>query len=186
MSKFTAAGLVVFYQKVADGGTMFHDKYHIGKTKHETSESPSMASLASEWSVLPKKPAKKIIDLQPLIASGIDCEFSGHDISVWLPLGPLDRKFGDMYCPRWADESMGYYHKCRPRMNHKMFYNGEKPIEGFVVRVYFDNTSAILTGYRGDAYWANVTAIEYLEVEDGYAYPWEQAECDEGVHQQQN
>jgi len=180
MGKFTAAGLVVFYQKVADGGTMFHDKYHTGKTKHETSEGPDMESLASEWSVLPKKPAKKIIDLEPFIASGIDCEF-------WSEGGMLPRRVihglgkigrSPINSPQYYGNWDGYpWDKCRPRMNHKMCWDGSKPIEGFIVKAYFDRSEVVI--YSLDelnaCHWPHVRAIEFLGVEDGYAYPWEQA-----------
>jgi len=172
MSKFTAAGLVVFYQKVADGGVM--EVVDPRGSWYPCASGPTLMQNNREWRI---KPAKKIIDLEPLIASGIDCEFKDADNDTWQIIGPLSCAAGSVKFPyqRKGIEHVAW-EQCRPRMNHKMFYNGEKPIEGFVVKVYFGSKSAILTGYRGDAYWANVTAIEYLEVEDGYAYPWEQAE----------
>jgi len=130
-----------------------------------------------KWWDVYNKPAKKIIDLEPLIASGIDCEFKDAEYDTWRVIGPLSCTFSTVKSPYQRKTSTVAWEQCRPRMNHKMLYNGEKPIEGFVVRVYFGPcSSAILTGYVGDSYGPHVRAIEFLEIEDGYAYPWEQTE----------
>ena len=171
MSKFTAAKLVEFYQKVADGGVM-ELLISSGEEYLAHPEGPTFADNTEHWRIKPAK-KKKIIDLQPLLNSGIDCEFS-DDFEDWHIGGLIGihtsshnkRQFYEDY----LESNWGH---CRPRMDHKMFYNGEKPIEGFVVRVYFGGKSAILTGYVGDSYGPHVRAIEYLRVEDGYAYPWE-------------
>jgi len=180
MSKFTAAELVEFYQEVADGAEMLLD----GKPRlwaYAYDDGPNLLSDTERWRI---KPAKKIIDMAHFIKSGIDCEFSGHDISVWLPLGLLDRRFGDMYCPVWADENMGYYIKCRPRMNHKHFHDGgECPLpEGFKVRLMFRDGAAVVTHTYYDLKWlstgfkvfthADIIGYEILGLAEGWAYPW--------------
>jgi len=134
-----------------------------------------------KWLAQRIKPAKKIIDLEPLIESGIDCEFWNQDLSILIPyrtingLGQIGRSpinspqyYTSLHCHPWD--------KCRPRMDHKMFYVGLIPIAGFVVRVYSDSVNfTVVNTSDNTIYWAGVTAIEYLGVEDGYAYPWEQA-----------
>ena len=129
-----------------------------------------------KWLAQRIKPAKKIIDLQPLIASGIDCEFSeNNDFHKTITrISTLKKTFkGPSY---YATNSLNQYLYCRPRMDHKMFYVGLIPIAGFVVRVYSDSVNfTVVNTSDNTIYWAGVTAIEYLRVEDGYAYPWEQA-----------
>ena len=174
MSKFTAAGLVVFYQKVADGGVM--EVVDPRGSWYPCASGPTLMQNNREWRI---KPAKKIIDLEPLIASGIDCEFwsidgkphkfiSRHNQIGRSPVNSPQYSGGDYNFP---------WDKCRPRMNHKMFYVGLTPIAGFVVRIYFNSVDfTVVNTSDNTIYWAGVKAIEYLRVEDGYAYPWEKSE----------
>ena len=129
------------------------------------------------WAERNKPVKKKIIDLQPLIASGIDCEFGDYG-EKW--------HIGSLVCIHNSFRSNCHFEaglhdirweKCRPRMNHKMCHDGSKPIEGFIVKAYFDRTTAgPCSTTEKNLHWPHVKAIEYLDVEDGYAYPWEQAE----------
>lgn len=124
------------------------------------------------------KPAKKIIDLIPLLESGIDCEFSDKDhthVDAIGVLGAIDHRVSPNKHPYVNKvDGTGYRH-CRPRMNHKMCHDGSKPIEGFVVKVYFDSVDfTVVNTSDNSCWWPHVRAIEYLEVEDDYAYSWEQ------------
>ena len=183
MSKFTAAELVELANGIYAGAELEHltdSGWTVLGTKAETVD-----ALLHSWRI---KPAKKIIDMAHFIKSGIDCEFLWHDISAWLPLGPLDRMFGAMYCLKWADESTGYYLKCRPRMNHKMFHDGGAcPLpEGFKVRLMFRDGAAVVTHTYSDLKWvssefkvftsADIIGYEILGLADGWAYPWESDE----------
>jgi len=174
MSKFTAAKLVEFYQKVADGGVM-EFLISSGEEYLAHPKGPTFADNTEHWRIKPAKKKKKIIDLEPLIASGIDCEFSNFVDN--------DEEIGPLLCLDDRDDfkyegRVLYFQKCRPRMNYKMCHDGSKPIEGFVATVYFASGGSEYAISTSDptVYWRDVKAIEYLEVEDGYAYPWEQAE----------
>jgi len=177
MSKFTAAELVEFYQKVADGGEIeVNDRDSTWKEAFGN-DSPCLFSDTLTWRI---KPAKKIIDLQPLIASGIDCEFSNF-VGSAEQIGPLlcIDDGGDFN----YEGRVLYFQKCRPRMNHKMFHDGGAcPIpEGFMVEVYYRSGGA-LSGNVTDFHWlysktsgcvADIIGYEILRLADGWAYPWE-------------
>ena len=170
---FTLQTLAEFYTKAAKAGGV--EICDFADNKWFKAAGPNLNSLVGDYR--PKPAKKKIIDLQPLLASGIDCEFKDAEYDTWRVIGPLSCTFSTVKSPYQRKTSTVAWEQCRPRMNHKMLYNGEKPIEGFVVRVYFGPcSSAILTGYVGDSYGPHVRAIEFLEIEDGYAYPWEQTE----------
>jgi len=69
MSKFTAAQLVEFYQKVADGGVMSLKKGFDDEPQNNY-VGPNMTSPVEYWRI---KPAKKIIDMAHFIES-VECE----------------------------------------------------------------------------------------------------------------
>ena len=124
------------------------------------------------------KPVKKIIDLSDLLASGIDCEFWHDDAAPFKHISEIKQiGRGPINSPLYSALNGYPWEKCRPRMNHKMCHDGSKPIEGFIVKAYFDRTTAgPLSTTDKNIHWPHVKAIEYLDVEDGYAYPWEQSE----------
>ena len=130
------------------------------------------------------KPAKKIIDLSPLLNSGIDCEFS-DDFEDWHIGGLIGihtsshnkRQFYEDY----LETNWGH---CRPRMNHTMFHNGgECPLpEGFEVQLSYCKGVACNTSDYTSKRWndvgnnADIIGYKILGLADGYAYPWEQTE----------
>ena len=127
------------------------------------------------WAERNKPVKKKIIDLQPLIESGIDCEFS-DDGKDWGTIGSVVPFLLDNTMPYKRKKGVVGGHCCRPRMNHKMCHDGSRPTYGFIVKVYFVNGSMknhVHTSTSG-IYWDQIIAIEYLDVEYGYTYPWEQ------------
>jgi len=133
-----------------------------------------------KWWAERNKPVKKIIDLIPLLESGIDCEFSDKDhthVDAMGALGAIDHRVSPNEHPYINGVDGTAYRYCRPRMYHKMCWNGSKPIEGFFVRAYFDRTTAgPCSTTDKNIHWPHVKAIEFLAVQDGYAYPWEQEE----------
>jgi len=180
MSKFTAAQLVELANGVYGGAELEHlteSGWTALGTKAETVD-----ALLHSWRI---KPAKKIIDLQPLIASGIDCEFSNF-VDSDEEIGPL----------LWIDDGddfkyegrVLYFQKCRPRMNHKMFHDGgECPLpEGFRVVVYFRNAPNGEEVQSNSMDWSHkvnmrdgysdIIGYEILWLADGWAYPWESDE----------
>ena len=146
-----------------------------------------------KWRDERNKPAKKIIDLAPLIESGIDCEFWDDDAAPFRFISTLELIFRSSAPRPHPLPSNGYssakdstyypWEKCRPRMNHKMFHNGGKcPLpEGFKLRIYFRG-SAVLDKHlyldcqwlHTDAHFSDVIGYEILGLADGYAYPWEE------------
>ena len=185
MSKFTAAQLVEFYQKVADGGVIEVSNMD-GSWHTTTTLGPSLAGDNNVWRI---KPAKKIIDMAHFIRSGIDCEFwhskAYPNQSIISKLDPLT-KIGDTWfyskCKTPDGSTMnGQWKYCRPRMNHKMFHDGgECPIpSGFRGHVYLRDGQV---GHHGEttlATWSHdndsfdIIGYEILGLADGWAYPWE-------------
>lgn len=114
------------------------------------------------------KPAKKVINMAYLIKSGIDCEFSdnGED---WLVINTLGR-ITDGKFP--YENQLDNYAWCRPRMNQKMCHDGTKPIEGFIVKIYIDAADwNIVSSSNTAVAWHHVKDIEFLELDDDWAYP---------------
>ena len=173
---FTLETLGKFYTDAAKAGGM----EVLGCYKwSEALTGPNLKNKVSDFRV--KQAKKKIIDLSPLIASGIDgidCEFWHEDAAPFKHISEL-KQIGrsPVNSPLYSALNDYPWEKCRPRMNHKMCHDGSKPIEGFIVRAYFDRTTAgPCSTTDKNIHWPHVKAIEYLQVEDGYAYPWEQAE----------
>ena len=132
------------------------------------------------------KPTKKPVDLSVLIDSGIDCEFS-----IFSNLfGKIDKleDINHFEKAKYAsDEKL--WHQCRPRLNHiHAWQGGECPLpEGFMVKVWFrdgqdDVMEATKWGvhWRGDKDGDDIIAFEVVGLADGYCYPWQTDECDNG------
>jgi len=137
-----------------------------------------------KWWAVYNKPAKKTIDLAPLIASGIDCMFSDDGVR---------RQIGNLFCIRnsshnkrqfYEDDLESNWGQCCPRMYHKMLHSGgECPLpEGFKVTLYYRNAGVSRGSNYIDLRWDNtgleedIIGYEILGLADGYAYPWEQTE----------
>lgn len=108
------------------------------------------------------KNKQKVVDLDWLIGSGIDCEFSDGS-GTWyfdklseINHGGLLRGF--------RSERLGIDSQCRPRMNHKMVLTIEKykliPRDQFNIEV----TNCMSLGFF---------IVEFLGLQDGYIYPYE-------------
>ena len=183
MSKFTAAQLVEFYQKVADGGAMEVER---GLSWVTVNEGPCNGSKYSVWRI---KQTKKIIDMSHFIKSGIDMEFSDRSnfSNIWV--GRLTSTSGSdfhVYACNSGDGHTRYAKFCRPRMNHKMFHDGgECPLpEEFEVVVYFRNapngeevqSNSMDWSHKVNMHdgYSDIIGYEILGLADGWAYPWEQ------------
>jgi hypothetical protein len=178
MNTFTAQELSDFYQKVADGGES-ETNLNINQIALEvewipTTFGPTLQSSHRDWRI---KPTKKVIDLSVLI-DGIDCEFKDLENDSWV-IGklhdlPADHD-GDFKYWKRQDNSGCWYDKCQPRMNHKHAWDGgECPIEGFVVRVWYNKDTSSVTKTSVDFVdWERVIYVMFLKVEDGYVMPWE-------------
>ena len=144
------------------------------KRKESMFENLDELSFDKWWAERNKPVKKKIIDLSPLIESGIDCEFWNEDAAPFKHISKLKLIFrSPINSPDYLSSNDYPWEKCRPRMNQKMCHDGSKPIEGFVVRVYLDSvTSTVVnTSDNSKVIWSDVRAIEYLWVENGYALP---------------
>ena len=186
MSKFTAAQLVEFYQKVADGGVMSLKKGFDDEPQNNY-VGPNMTSPVEYWRI---KPVKKIIDVAHFIKSGIDMEFSEDDNFHTTVTRISTLKKTDKGPSYYATNSPNQYLYCRPRMNHKMFHDGGAcPIpEGFEVKLYFRDGEILTTvKYKDARQWLDflwylceegkyIIGYKILRLADGWAYPWE---CEE-------
>ena len=174
MSKFTAAQLVEFYQKVVDGGVIEVSNMD-GSWHTTTTLGPSLAGDNNVWRI---KPAKKIIDMAHLVKSGIDCEF--RDEGDWLKGGAPLTKIQEGAEEPYISHSVSFMH-CQPRMNHKMYHDGgECPLpEGFEVEVYYRMFGKKDTGPSHRFNWKhiygdpNIIGYKILRKLDGWAYTWE-------------
>ena len=182
MSKFTAAQLVEFYQKVADGGVMSLKKGFDDEPQNNY-VGPNMTSPVEYWRI---KPAKKIIDMAHFIESGIDMEFWDDASDSYTNISILDSiNVGLNYA--FVSKISRYKH-CRPRMNHiHAWQGGECPLpEGFKVRLMFRDGAAVVTHTYSDLKWvssefkvfthADIIGYEILGLADGWAYTWESDE----------
>ena len=148
---------------------------------------PSFDVWFAEWLAERNKPAKKkIIDLSPLLAPGIDSEFS-DDGKKWRTGSLACIHHGFRTNNKYGESSHGnIWEKCRPRMNYKMFHDGSaRPLlEGFKLRIHCRGSQTFVTssyaflrwvhnrkGFAADGY-ADVIAYEILGLADGWSYPW--------------
>ena len=187
MDKFTAADLVAFYQKVADGGEvqMYSETGAVWFTTKELS--PHLGGCRSEWRV---RPTKKVIALSVLIQSGIDCEFKDLDNDSWVVGKLTSLSTNAAGCFRYykqQDTSGCWYAKSRPRMKHTHAWRGGPcPVpEGFKVKLHIRGGDAQYhTIQRGEkspvgVYWTcpagagSIESFEVIGVADGYVLPWD-------------
>jgi len=176
MSKFTAAELVEFYQKVDDGGVIQVNGDEDGWYSVTTS-GPTVGSYKGYWRI---KPAKKIIDMAHFIESGIDMEFWDDASDSYTNISILDSINVEL---NYAFVSkISRYKHCRPRMNHIHFHRGDEcPLpEGFEVKLYWRNSDSITTTcpytkliWEHHEYDLDIIGYEILRLADGWAYPWE-------------
>jgi len=182
MNTFTAAELVEFYQKVADGGVMSLKKGFSDEPQNNY-VGPNMTSPVEYWSI---KPAKKIIDMDHFIESGIDMEFWDDASDSYTNISILDSiNVGLNYA--FVSKISRYKH-CRPRMNHiHAWQGGECPLpEGFKVRLMFRDGAAVVTHTYSDLKWvssefkvftsADIIGYEILGLADGWAYPYQESD----------
>ena len=171
MSKYTEAELKADF-------LAWGDHYYMTSVR-SLRHSDSSVMFDKWWAERNKPVKKKIIDLQPLIESGIDCEF-GDDGEAWTSINTLDCTTNGKYPYENQLDQYGY---CRPRMNYKMFNNGGKcPLpKGFEVKLYWrDNSEYYIDSDYIDLRWddtgrsGDIIAYEILGLADGYAYPWEE------------
>jgi len=136
-----------------------------------------------------RKSTKKPVDLSVLIDSGIDCEFMnehGTKVSIGKLVAFQDKPkqyMGDTgsMMPLNAEH-------CRPRLNHiHAWQGGECPLpEGFMVKIYYcegkypekldEHKCRWDHSYKG----GDIIAFEVIGLADGYCYPWQTEECDNG------
>ena len=176
MSKYTEAELKADF-------LAWGDHYYMTSVR-SFRHSDSSVMFDKWWAERNKPVKKKIIDLQPLIESGIDCKFSDDGVR-W--------QIGNLVCIRnsshnkrhfYEDDLESNWGQCWPRMYHKMLHNGgDCPLpEGFKVALYYRNAGVGRGRNYIDLRWDNtgleedIIGYEILGLADGYAYPWEQAE----------
>jgi len=133
---------------------------------------PCNSSVLKNWRLVPPKPVLKVIDLTPLIESGLDCVFWDKD---WPEsIGKLMRIVVGV--KPYARDRLVEYEHCQPRMSPHVHYwaGGDVcPVpEGFVINVEWRH--GIHEGFGEDIVnyqvlnWANIAGICILRVADGY------------------
>tara|TARA_B110000238_G_scaffold198694_1_gene243977 strand:+ start:1031 stop:1516 length:486 start_codon:yes stop_codon:yes gene_type:complete len=140
-----------------------------------TLDSAMLSPNFEKWCRERFEPAKKVIDLSVLIESGIDCEFK-DDFSSHITIGTLLRITDCPSYPYETDNSKDEVHEeCQPRMNHiHAWKSGACPIEGFVVRAWFDTEDFTTVDTSSNIInWSKVMYVQFLEVEDGYVMPYD-------------
>ena len=184
MNTFTAQQLAWFYQAVADGGVMSLKKGFSDEPQNNY-VGPNMTSPVEYWSI---KPAKKIIDMDHLVKSGIDCEFDDKKVPFATIVGPLLAIYTNGNTAHKYQACLHKWQNCRPRMNHKMFHDGGAcPLpEGFKVRLMFRDGAAVVTHTYSDLKWvstgfkvftsADIIGYEILGLADGWAYPYQESD----------
>jgi hypothetical protein len=190
MSKFTLETLAKFIQDAADGGIM--QRRRPAKELHmaakiwngivwETVEYvPHLSCDIDEWQIVEPPKGLKIIDMSALIKSGIDCQFdNGRFISKLIS---CHGHHGETYYGSFiSGAGTIIYRDCVPRMNHKHVLNDrECPLpEGFIVKVWYREGHAPITGHCVDMSWGiwhhlpGFVVFEVVGVVDGYVLPFE-------------
>jgi hypothetical protein len=189
MSKFTLETLAKFIQDAADGGIM--QRRRPAKELHmaakiwngivwETVEYvPHLTCDIDEWQIVEPPEQLKVIDMSALIKSGIDCQFhSGKFISRLI--GYM-RGVNETQYQAACGTGIINYLDCVPRMNHKHVLNDrECPLpEGFIVKVWYREGHAPITGHCVDMSWGiwhhlpGFVVFEVVGVVDGYVLPFE-------------
>jgi hypothetical protein len=166
--------LVEFYTKAAAGGVV-QKNHHALITESgwcANNSGPTPFSNLEFWRI---KPVLKVIDLTPLMWSGLDCEFWNDDqqTPTISPLISMDKEFLE------AKESY-FFENCQPRMTPYIHYwRGESakcPVpEGFEVRLHLrDGSDHLEPDDAGEWRWSNLSSpediigIEFIAVIDTY------------------
>jgi hypothetical protein len=163
--------LAEFYCQAAEGGVIQFDSTGAGWVA--SSDGPTPASLnLTRWRI---KQALKVIDLTPLMWSGLDCEFWNDDqqTPTISPLISMDKEFLE------AKESY-FFENCQPRMSPYIHYwRGESdkcPVpEGFEVRLHLrEGSTHVYKVDAGEWRWSHIQSpvdiigIEFIAVKEGY------------------
>jgi hypothetical protein len=165
--------LAEFYCQAAGGGVIQYDQTDGGWKA--SNHSPTAGSDLTKWRI---EPSLKVIDLTPLIGSGILCEFwinqNYRKIADFLE--SIDVVDGRKFFRR---EGAGEYVNCTPMMNHINYWAGESAKclvpEGFEVRLHLrDGWAQNLKVDAADCRWSHshlmtdIIGIEFIAVKDGY------------------
>jgi hypothetical protein len=164
--------LAEFYCQAAEGGVV-QESYELlnGNWSWDNSGSgPAPDSDLDDWRI---KPELKVIDLSPLIGSGILCEFwTNQDSRKRVDfLESIDVVVGRKFFRR---EGAGEYLNCTPMMNHPNYWRGESdkcPVpEGFEVRLHTKGKlgSHASPRYQHEMINADIIGIEFIAVKEGY------------------
>lgn len=139
----------------------------------------------------PPKPEFKYVDLECLIASGVDCEFKDELPEQWMVgrLISIDESRKEPYLT-----DMEKYEQCRPRLNHwYSWQGGECPLpEGLLLHIQYrdSNIHTHIKNYTGIGWTYNrqgslhqdaspeddIIAFKITGLADGWKYPWESEE----------
>jgi hypothetical protein len=166
--------LAEFYRQAAEGGVIQFDSSPDGWRASNTGPTPGSFNL-DHWRI---KPALQVIDLTPLIESGLDCEFwddSAMPFRVFKLWDIVERE-GTRYLDT---DGAVYWKNCQPRMKHIHYWRGEIdkcPIpEGFEVVLHLrDGSFHSETDESSEWRWINwyspedIIGIEFIAVRDGY------------------
>ena len=131
------------------------------------------------------KPEKKIIPLDDLIGSDIDCEFdSGYN--DWSCVSPLKSTTGykdHPYKPTIKLEGEDrYFSQCRIRQDHwHSWQGGECPLpEGLQIEYQINELQRrIYTCNSDESDWSRIIAFKVLGTADGWCYEWQLKDKDE-------
>ena len=136
---------------------------------------PNVDSHTSEWRM---KPEVKVIDLSPMLESGLDCEFfndkvDGKFYGLLHSIVPTQHPY--------ALKNRGRFENCQPRMTPYIHYwagSDKCPVpEGFEVRLHFreGHSRDTETKSLNDLRWKHdgrvsydIIGIEFTGIKDGY------------------
>ena len=137
---------------------------------------PNVNSVPDNWRM---KPEVKVIDLSPLIDSGILCEFWSDEGSAkkmnFLLIIEVASNRSFFRC-----EVLGRFPNCTPLMNHIHYWAGSDqcPVpEGFEVRLHFRSGrqgNELCVESMTDLRWGHtdsdgdIIGIEFIGIKDGY------------------
>jgi hypothetical protein len=167
------------YTKAASGGTIQRWTMSGGEFHWSSSfvGNPTLLSGPDNWRI---KPVLKVIDLTPLIGSGLDCTFTDPDRG-YTHSGPLKRVHDYASITKFEDVSRCHWTSCQPRMSPHIHYWGggeECPVpEGFEMKIHFRNGRQAYVGawlpmadlrWRHDNGNSDIIGIELIAVIDTY------------------
>lgn len=117
------------------------------------------------------KPKKQVVDMEPFVRNGLDCEFCDHNTEdQWHRIGKLHEIINTSKTPFWLDK-IGNYCYCRPRLNHPFIWEGQELPEGLEVSYGHTTNSKLWWTKAVRTHMSTAVVARITGTKDGYCFP---------------